>query len=315
MMNSLGLLPSFIHIPFDVNLLPIYKQLFSITATKFEGLLSVWGKSTALAGIGTSGILVRTGAGTAVTRAIAAGTGISIADGTGVGANPTISASLASQAQAEAGTDNTTLMTPLRVAQAVAVGKYPYKNLVVRTTSGTFTPISGVTEYMVVAIGGGAGGSSGGTGSGSWAGGQGGRGGVAANKLTISSPVSFTIGAGGAGTNSGIGGTGGTTTFSTLTSNGGLGGTQGVGGGPDGVVGPNGTTSGGWNLNYGYYTAPLADFITFASDSANNTTGTTAAVAYTLGGGKGAGYGGTGEANATANNASGGVGGAVLIFY
>jgi len=47
---------------------------------------------TALAAIGTTGILVRTGAGTAVTRAIAAGTGISIADGTGVGANPTITA-------------------------------------------------------------------------------------------------------------------------------------------------------------------------------------------------------------------------------
>jgi len=56
MMNSLGLLPSFTHIPFDVNLLPIYKQLFSITATKFEGILSVWGKSTALAGIGAPAI-------------------------------------------------------------------------------------------------------------------------------------------------------------------------------------------------------------------------------------------------------------------
>lgn len=45
------------------------------------------------ASVGTTGMLVRTGAGTYVTRAIAAGSGISITDGTGVGANPTIAVS------------------------------------------------------------------------------------------------------------------------------------------------------------------------------------------------------------------------------
>lgn len=45
----------------------------------------------ALAALSTTGIIVRTGAGTATTRAIAAGTGISVADGNGVAGNPTVS--------------------------------------------------------------------------------------------------------------------------------------------------------------------------------------------------------------------------------
>lgn len=74
---------------------------------------------TALAGLGTTGIIVRSGAGTAVTRAIAAGTGLTVADGTGVSGNPTLSADVASQAEAEAGTSSTKLMTPQRVRQAI----------------------------------------------------------------------------------------------------------------------------------------------------------------------------------------------------
>jgi hypothetical protein len=66
----------------------------SAIQTQLDGKQPIDADLTALAAIGTSGILVRTGAGTAVTRAIAAGTGISIADGTGVGANPTVTATI-----------------------------------------------------------------------------------------------------------------------------------------------------------------------------------------------------------------------------
>ncbi len=75
----------------------------------------------ALAAISTTGMLSRTGAGTATTRTITASTGIVVSNGDGVSGNPTVSADLASQAEAEAGTDNTKLITPLRSAQSQAV--------------------------------------------------------------------------------------------------------------------------------------------------------------------------------------------------
>lgn len=45
---------------------------------------------TALAGLSTAGLLVKTGAGSAAARSIAAGDGVSVADGDGVAGNPTI---------------------------------------------------------------------------------------------------------------------------------------------------------------------------------------------------------------------------------
>jgi len=74
---------------------------------------------TAIAGLSSNGIVARTGAGTAAVRTVTAGTGITVTNGDGVSGNPTVAATLASQAEAEAGTDNTKLMTPLRVAQAI----------------------------------------------------------------------------------------------------------------------------------------------------------------------------------------------------
>jgi hypothetical protein len=45
---------------------------------------------TAVAGLSTTGVVVRTGSGTATTRSVAAGTGISVSNGDGVSGNPTV---------------------------------------------------------------------------------------------------------------------------------------------------------------------------------------------------------------------------------
>jgi hypothetical protein len=95
---------------------------------------------TALAAIGTSGILVRTGAGTAVTRAIAAGTGISIADGTGVGANPTITATISTTDTNLTGGYTTTAVSDGSKSAAVTYTPSPAGgNMRTITNAGAFT--------------------------------------------------------------------------------------------------------------------------------------------------------------------------------
>lgn len=75
---------------------------------------------TALAAFSTNGILTQTAADTFAGRTITQSTGIVVTNGSGVAGNPTIAADLATQAEAEAGTDNTKVMTPLRTEQAIA---------------------------------------------------------------------------------------------------------------------------------------------------------------------------------------------------
>lgn len=97
-------------------------NMASDSATKVPSQQSVKAYAdTKLPEPSSTGIAVRTAADTAVARTIQ-GTAnqIELSNGDGVSGNPVISAHIASQAEAEAGTDNVSLMTALRVAQAIA---------------------------------------------------------------------------------------------------------------------------------------------------------------------------------------------------
>ena len=224
----------------------------------------------------------------------------------------------ASQAQAEAGTDNTVLMTPLRTAQAIKEWG-GYRTAEIFESSGTFTTPAGVTEVLAFVIGGGGGG--GGT-SVTADGGNGGYGGLAFGVVSVSGNVTVTVGAGGAGTNSAsTGSSGNTSSFSTLSATGGAGGLSGNSGGDSGA---NGSGSGGILTNQNASdTGTVASFPgildvvqALAKPAIRpNAVSSTAALAFSLGGNFRPGASGDGETDSAANDATGGVGGAVIICY
>lgn len=74
---------------------------------------------TALAAYNTNGLLTQTAADTFTGRTLTGNSSITVTNGDGVAGNPTLTPILASQAEAEAGTDANKLMTPLQTKQAI----------------------------------------------------------------------------------------------------------------------------------------------------------------------------------------------------
>ena len=109
-------------------------------------------KTKGIGALATYGLVAKTAAGTYASRTIVGGSGIGVTGGDGVSANPSIAIHPATQAEAEAGTLDTVVMTPLKTAQAMRA----FATIAAEqaTTSGTqfdFTGIpSGVTEISVL---------------------------------------------------------------------------------------------------------------------------------------------------------------------
>lgn len=216
---------------------------------------------TALASYNSNGILTQTAADTFTARSVdGTANQITVTNGNGVSGNPTISAVIASQAEAELGTDNTKLVTPLRVSQAITALASTNFNEQIFTASGTWTkPASFSPNSFVIIQAWGAGG--GGGRDGSAPGGSGGGGGTYVERTLrlaeLGATETVTIGAGGIGrtASSGNGTDGGTTTFGALvTAYGGAGGggggsaageLAGGGGGPISVGSRAGAVMGG----------------------------------------------------------------------
>ena len=174
------------------------------------------------------------------------------------------------------------------------------------TTSGTFTPTSGKTSFLVMATGGGGGGGGGGSGASGQNGGGGGGGGGGTgwrmyNSTEMGGTAIVTVGAAGtAGTPpSGSGGTGGT---SSLTPSGTGLTLQGLGG----AGGAGGTSTNGGGGSGG--SATNAQFLVTAQPG-NLITARGSGESFFI---RGAGYAGTGGIFATAGTA--GIAGNVVIL-
>ncbi len=211
---------------------------------------------------------------------------------------------IASQAEAEAGTNNTKLTTPLRVAQAIAAlgGE---TNLQVFTASGTYTPTAGYKKALIICTGGGEGGSTGATGS-QGKGGDAGDTAITLVSIGALAPQTVTIGAGGA-TNSG---NGGTTSVGSLCSASGGGNTYAV----TGLLGIEGA-AGGDDKTMGFGGGSFWGGGAAAKTQPTTTSGATGNAATVYGGGGGGGAGGTGSGATTGPGGSGAAGVAFILEF
>jgi hypothetical protein len=84
-------------------------KLIKDSGFKIADLQPIDSDLTALAALGTTGLIARTGAGTVAARTITAGAGITLTDGDGVAGNPTVSADFYKFAETVLGADTATV--------------------------------------------------------------------------------------------------------------------------------------------------------------------------------------------------------------
>ena len=114
-----------------------------VSAADLTNLQPLDAELTAIAALTGNGIIAKTASGAATTRTITGTSNqITVTNGDGVSGNPTISAVVASQAEAEAGSDTTKMMTPQRTSQAIAALANGM------TLLGTLTTTSGSTQTL-----------------------------------------------------------------------------------------------------------------------------------------------------------------------
>lgn len=182
------------------------------------------------------------------------------------------------------------------------------------TASGTWTSPNKVKFIKVWLFGGGGGGGTGAVSQPAVYGGNGGNGCIL-SEIVPNTTYSVTVGAGGTGANAGAGGTGGSTIFLGCTATGGTGSTISASTLVNGTPGSFTFVSSSTNVtNYQnenwdafLYTAPRASELQI--------TGTTTPSTFSYSGSVFAGSGGRSEIGSSGNNASGGMGGAVIIEY
>lgn len=227
---------------------------------------------------------------------------------------PTGQPVIATQAEAQAGTDNTKMMTPLRTAQAISQTALR-QNIATFAASSTWLCPAGVTSVDIVLVGGGGGGGTGTTNNTGPSGGYGALAYVRNMAVTPGTNYTVTLGAGGAANASG-----GASSFNGVTCGGGV-----AAGGASGTVtgGATVATTGfEWsgvlasypfssNIVSGIYSAARQDE-GLRPNSVNG--GGNTALAYTFAGTYSPGSGGQGGP-AGSSNAGGGVGGALVILF
>jgi hypothetical protein len=249
----------------------------------------------------------------------------------GPGALPsysTVSAPIASQAEAEAGTDNTKMMTPLRTKQAIdALASGALIDFQIYDASGTYDKTVNNPSFVIVEMigGGGAGGGRAST-AGSAAGG--GAGGYCRKKIlnsAMSNTTTVTVGSGGAA-GTGAGGNGGTSSFGAICSaTGGVGGQAGAGSTKN-LGGAGGAGLGG-DLNLtgatggdNFYISSTSSYSGCGASSIFAGGGQSRGVASSsdnFAGGAGpanTGSGGSGAARGSVSNSNGGAGGSGLVI-
>lgn len=253
----------------------------------------------------------------------------------------------ATTVEAQAGTNNSKWMSPLRVAQAMTgvkgdvtklLNAFGFKLAAVYNTAGSrnWVPAAGQTLAIAVIVGAGGGGGSGGSGSSLASGGCGGGGGyvLVTSVITVTPGTSYpvVVGAGGNGgarpganANGIQGGTGGSSSFNGFTVFGGQGGLGGITGLDHQSTRAQGGTLGGLGYAYNFTGTPTGESGTdklvvppYQTVSAggggggagqNNITGAAGGIAGIGNGGRGGNGGANPTAGAIGGSGAGGGGG------